>query len=235
MAVLGPHEFGLRIGWGAQGGSQISTGREVIPGGSAVLLTPSEGLEIEHSDFDAENIMLKGDDLRQVVEIVIGGLPTVLEVRFMWLCMSLGRILSQGYISTNLIDSMRHQVDLRKVDVGIQLLGNIYLVAVSIPPGIHFMLLLGWLPSFSICFRVYLSLYHEFCCQGIGFRLHLFGGLREKENIFEGVKKVQGILHAAQSCIIVRFISRIHIAFEQCLCALNCVIEYRTLSGASAS
>jgi hypothetical protein len=50
-------------------------------------------LEIELSDFEAEYATLKGDYLRQVVEIVIGGVPTVLEVRFMCLFMSLGRIL----------------------------------------------------------------------------------------------------------------------------------------------
>jgi hypothetical protein len=82
-AVLEPHEFGLRICLGAQGGSQISTGWEDFPGGNAVLPTRSEGLEIELSDFEAENATLKGDYLRQVVEIVIGGVPTVLEVRFM--------------------------------------------------------------------------------------------------------------------------------------------------------
>ena len=47
-----------------------------------MLLTLSQGLEIELSDFKAENATLKGDYLRQVVEIVIGGVPTVLEVRF---------------------------------------------------------------------------------------------------------------------------------------------------------
>jgi hypothetical protein len=45
-AVLGSHEVGIRICLGAQGGSQISTGREDIPGGSADLPTLSEGFEI---------------------------------------------------------------------------------------------------------------------------------------------------------------------------------------------
>ena len=71
---------------------------------------------------------------------------------------------------------MRHQVDLRKVDVGIELLGNIYLVAEIIPPGVPFAPLLGQRPSFSICFLVYLSLLHEFRSQGIGFGLRLFAG-----------------------------------------------------------
>jgi len=63
--------------------------------------------------------MLKGDYLWQVVEIVIGVVPTVLEVRFMCLFMSLGRLLLQRSVSTNLFGPMRHQVDLWKVEVGI--------------------------------------------------------------------------------------------------------------------
>jgi hypothetical protein len=149
-AFLGPHEFGLRISLGAQGGSQISTGREDFAGGNAVLPTLSEGLEIELSDFEAEKATLKGYYLRQVVEMVIGGVPTVPEVRFMCLFMSLGRILLQGSVSTNLFDPMRHQVDLRNVEVGIQLLGNIYLVVDIIPPGVHFAPLLGQCPSLTI-------------------------------------------------------------------------------------
>jgi hypothetical protein len=50
---------------------------------------------------------------------VIGGIPTVLEVRVMCVFMSLGRILLQGSVSTNLFGPMRHQVDLWKVKVGI--------------------------------------------------------------------------------------------------------------------
>jgi len=118
-AVLGSHEFGLRIRLGAQGGSQISAGREDFGGGSAVLSTVSEGWEIELSDCEAENAMLKVVYLRQVVEIVIGGVPTVLEIRFMCMFVSLGRILLQGSVSTNLFDPVRHQVDLRKAEVGI--------------------------------------------------------------------------------------------------------------------
>jgi len=136
----------------------------------------SEGLEIELSDFEEENVMLKGDYLWQVVEIVIGGVPTILEVRFMCLFMSLGRILLQGSVSTNLFNPMRHQVDRRKVEVGIQLLGNIHLMADIIPQDIHFVPLLGWRLSFSICFIVYLSLLHEFHSQGIGVGLRLFAG-----------------------------------------------------------
>jgi hypothetical protein len=69
MVVLGSHEFGLRISLGAQGGSQISTGREDFACGSAVLPTLSEGLEIELSDFEAQDATLKGDYMWQVVEI----------------------------------------------------------------------------------------------------------------------------------------------------------------------
>jgi hypothetical protein len=79
----------------------------------------SEGLEIELSDFEAENATLKGDFLWHVIEIVIGGVPTILEVRFVSLFMSLGRKLLQGSVSMNRFGAMRHQVDLRKVEVGI--------------------------------------------------------------------------------------------------------------------
>jgi len=79
----------------------------------------SEGLEIELSDFEAENAMLKGDYLQQTVQIVIGGIPTVLEVRFMCLFKSLGRILLQGSVSMNMFDPMGHLRDLRKVEVSI--------------------------------------------------------------------------------------------------------------------
>jgi len=84
-----------------------------------VLPTLSQGLGIELSDFEAENATQNCDYLQQVVDIVIGGITTVLEVHFMCLFMSLGRILLQGSVSTNLFNPMRHQVDLRKVEVGI--------------------------------------------------------------------------------------------------------------------
>jgi hypothetical protein len=64
--------------------------KEELANGSAVLSTLSEGLQIGLSDFAAENAMLKGDYLRQVVEIVIGGVPTVLEIGCMCLFMSHG-------------------------------------------------------------------------------------------------------------------------------------------------
>jgi hypothetical protein len=50
---------------------------------------------------------------------VIGGIPTILEVRFMCLFMSPCRIVLQGSVSTNLFGPMSHQVNLRKIDVGI--------------------------------------------------------------------------------------------------------------------
>jgi hypothetical protein len=81
--------------------------------------------------------------LRQVVEIVIGGVPTILEVCFMYLFMSLSRILLPGSIWTDLLNLMRHQVDLRNVEFNFQLLRNIYLVADIILPGILFSPLLG--------------------------------------------------------------------------------------------
>jgi len=74
----------------------MSTGKEDIAGVSTVLLTLSEGLHIELSDSEAEDATLKRNYLRQLVYIVIGGVPTVLEVRFMCLFMSLGRLLLQG-------------------------------------------------------------------------------------------------------------------------------------------
>ena len=115
-AVLGPRALGLCIRLGAQVGSQISTGREDIAGGGAVLLTLSQGLEIRLSDFAADDAMLKGDYLWHVVEIVIGGVPTILEVRFMCLFMSLGKILLQGSLLTNLFGAMRHKWILGTLD-----------------------------------------------------------------------------------------------------------------------
>jgi len=75
---------------GALVGGQISTGREDNAPGSAVLPTLRESLEIELLDFEAEYVTLKRDYLWQVVEIVIGGVPTVFEVHFICLFISLG-------------------------------------------------------------------------------------------------------------------------------------------------
>jgi hypothetical protein len=124
-------------------GSQINTEREDIACGSAIVPTLSESFKIELSDFEAEDATLKGDYFWQVVEIVIGGIPTVLDVLFLCMIISLSRILMQGSISMKLFDPMRHQVDLWKVEVGISHVGNIYLVADIIPPDVHFAPLLG--------------------------------------------------------------------------------------------
>jgi hypothetical protein len=79
----------------------------------------SEGLEIELSVLEAEDTTLKGVFLWQVVNIVIGGVPTVLEVHFTCLFMAHCRILLQGSVSTNLFDPMIHHVGVQIVEVGI--------------------------------------------------------------------------------------------------------------------
>jgi hypothetical protein len=109
----------LRICLRAHGGSQITTGKEDVVCGCAVLSTLSECLEIELSDFEAEDVTPRGDYLWLVVENAIGGIPTFLEVRFMFLLISLGRIQLQGFVATILFDPMRDQVDFRKDEVGI--------------------------------------------------------------------------------------------------------------------
>ena len=96
-----------------------------------------EGLGIELPDMEVGNVMLKCDYLWQVVEIVIGGVPTVFEVHVMCFFMFLGRILLEASVSTNVFDRMRYQVLLWEVEVGNKLLGNIYLMAVIIPQGVH--------------------------------------------------------------------------------------------------
>jgi hypothetical protein len=88
--LWGPRNTRFASDWELWGGSQISTGREDFAGGRAVLPTLSEALEIELSDFKADDAMLKGDYWWQVIEIVIGGMATVLEDHFMCMFMSLG-------------------------------------------------------------------------------------------------------------------------------------------------
>ena len=68
----------------------------------------TQGLLFEHCDFEAGKVMLTGDDLQEVVEIVIGGVPTVLEIHFMCMFRFLGRILLQPSVSTNLFNRVRH-------------------------------------------------------------------------------------------------------------------------------
>jgi len=88
--------------------------------------------------FRRRDVMVKSDCLWWVIEIVIGGFPMVLEVHYMCLFRSICRILLKGYGYTHLFDIMRHQVDLWKFEVGIQLLGNINLVADIDLPSVHF-------------------------------------------------------------------------------------------------
>jgi len=76
-------------------------------------------VEIALSVFETEDATLKGDYLWQVVEIVIGGIPTILELHFMCLFMALSRVLLPGSISSNLFDQKRRYMYLRKVEVGI--------------------------------------------------------------------------------------------------------------------
>jgi hypothetical protein len=149
------YEFRLGIGLGAQGGSQISSGQEDFAGSSAALLMLSKDMEIELADFKEENAMLKGECLQQAVEIGFEGIPIVLEVRLLRLFIFLGGIQLKGFISTNLYDPLRHQLGLRKVDVGIQLFTNIYFVADIILPGVHLAPFLGPPPSFNICSYIY--------------------------------------------------------------------------------
>jgi hypothetical protein len=93
---------------GRSGGRKISNDREDIAGRSTVLLMLSDGLEIEHSNLNADNVTLKGDPLKQEVQIVIGGIPNILEVHDMSLVMSLGKIPFEVTIMTNLFDLIRY-------------------------------------------------------------------------------------------------------------------------------
>jgi hypothetical protein len=111
-----------------------------------------------------------------MIAIVIGGVPTLLEIHFMCLFMSHPRILLQRSGSMNLFDPIRYQMDRQKVEVSIRLLGHIYLMADPILLRVHFASLLGWRPSFIISFVGYLSLHLEFGSQGIGCGLCLISG-----------------------------------------------------------
>jgi hypothetical protein len=66
-AVLGSHDFELRISLRAQWGHQVIMGCEDFAGDSGVLSMLSEGSDIELSDFKIANVTLKGDYLQQVV------------------------------------------------------------------------------------------------------------------------------------------------------------------------
>jgi len=90
------YDWGLR---GAVGSAPEGMNFQVA---ATVLPALGECLDIELSVLEAEGATLKSDYLWQVVEIEIGGVPTVLEVRFMCFFMSLGRIQLQGSVSMNL-------------------------------------------------------------------------------------------------------------------------------------
>jgi hypothetical protein len=139
---------------GAQGCSLLSTGMVEFAGGAALLPTLSEGLEIELSDFEEENMMLNHDYSSQVVHSVIGDVPTVVSVHIMCLVMSLYRKLMQGSISRNLFNSVQHLVYLCNFVVCINLLGNINLVVNILTPGVDFALLPSQRPSLGLCFVV---------------------------------------------------------------------------------
>jgi hypothetical protein len=136
-------------------------------------------LEIQLPDFKAEHATLKWDYLRPVGEVGSGGVPTILDVHVKGWFLSLGRISLQNSVSTNVFDRIRHQVDLRQVAVSFEHLGKLYLSDNRIHPGDHFLPLLGWHLSFSICFLVNFSLVHELCFQGIDFGFHHVAPLPE--------------------------------------------------------
>jgi len=116
---LGAHKFWLCIRLETQEGIQISTRREEFSGGSAVLPSLSKGFEIELSDLKAQNMTLKWDSLWEGVQIGIRGIPTVLEICVTCLFISLGGMLLQGSLSTNLFCPMFPPADLWKVEVSI--------------------------------------------------------------------------------------------------------------------
>jgi len=93
--------------------------REDFAGGSTIRPMLSEGFDIKPSDLEAEYATLIGDYWWHFVEIVIGGVPTIREVGFMYFFMSLSRILLQCSVLMNRFYPMKHQVDLWKVEVGI--------------------------------------------------------------------------------------------------------------------
>jgi len=86
-------------------------------------------------------------------------------------------------------------------------------VADLISLGVDFVPLLGWRPSVSICFLGNLSLLHVFHAQSVGFGFSLFAGSPKYDHIFDAVTTMQGILHVAQCCNIVSFISSMPIEF----------------------
>jgi hypothetical protein len=90
---------------------------EVFAGYYAVLSALNEGVQSQLSDFEAVNATLKRYYLQQEGEIVIGGIPIILEFRFMCLFISLGRIRLEGSILINLFNPMGHHTDLQNLQV----------------------------------------------------------------------------------------------------------------------
>jgi hypothetical protein len=76
----------------------------------------SEGLKIELFEFEVENITMKPEYLWRVVDIVIGGIQTVLEVGLLCLFMSVGRMLLYSSVRMNLFGPMKHQLDPQRVE-----------------------------------------------------------------------------------------------------------------------
>ena len=155
---------------------------------------------IEFSDFNAEDVTLSGHDFCQLVENIIGGIPTVVEVRVMLLFTYLTGILFQSSVLTNLFDSFRHYVKFRTVEVGIHLIGTINFMDSIITAGINFAQFLRRVSDFSIGNLVYLSVLRLFPSGDFGFGFPLFTALSESENIFQRGKTTQRILHSHQWC-----------------------------------
>jgi len=103
MAVLLSPETGLRIWLEAQGGRQISTRREDVAGGNAVLPMLSTGFEIKLSDSEVENATMTGDCLWQVVEIVNLLDRVFVEYVITWL-----RVRASGYYIDYVYLGLRH-------------------------------------------------------------------------------------------------------------------------------
>jgi hypothetical protein len=142
-----------------------------------MLSIRSDGLVMELFDFKAENATLNGDYLRQVVEIVIGGVPTFLEIHFMRLFMSRSRIQLRGSVLANLFDQVQHQGDLSTVDVSIYSLKTSMLWLISFHEGFILHHGFGTRPSLNICLIVFLSHLHELYSLHIGFGFHLNTGM----------------------------------------------------------
>ena len=67
----GPMNWGFTYVWEPRGAARSAPQEKTLQAAALFSRPLSEGLEIELTDFGAANAMLKGDYLRQVVEIVI--------------------------------------------------------------------------------------------------------------------------------------------------------------------